>query len=91
MARDTNLSPEHLQIVDALRDDGAVSRHFNWAFITGSDASESRPEQAGIGVSMVGSLFMMLVVLVLSLPIGVAASRRRSTSRNSHRRTGSPT
>ena len=43
-------------------------------FITGADASDSRPEQAGIGVAMLGSLFMMLVVLFLSLPIGVAAS-----------------
>jgi phosphate transport system permease protein len=32
------------------------------------------PGGAGIGASVVGSFFMMLVVLVLSLPIGVAAS-----------------
>ncbi len=47
---------------------------FNADFILGADASESRPEQAGIGVSMIGSLFMMLVVLALALPIGVATS-----------------
>ena len=74
LARDKNLYAEHLDVVDALKADGVVTRPFNWAFIFGSDASESRPEQAGIGVSMLGSLFMMLVVLVLSLPIGVAAS-----------------
>ncbi|MBY6089727.1 phosphate ABC transporter permease PstA [Maritimibacter alkaliphilus] len=74
LARDKNLDAEHLDIVDQLHELGTLERSFNWAFIFGSDASESRPEQAGLGVSMVGSLFMMIVVLVLSLPIGVAAS-----------------
>ena len=74
LARDRNLSPLHLDIVDGLAEAGQVERTFNWDFIAGSDASESRPEQAGIGVSLLGSLFMMLVVLFLALPIGVAAS-----------------
>ncbi|QFS82987.1 Phosphate transport system permease protein PstA [Roseivivax sp. THAF40] len=74
LARDPNLTPEHLDVVDGLVEAGAIDRVFNWAFITGSDASESRPEQAGMGVAMLGSFFMMLVVLILSLPIGVAAS-----------------
>lgn len=74
LARDKNLDAAHLDLIDVLVDRGSVERAFNWAFITGADASESRPEQAGIGVSMVGSFFMMLVVLTLALPIGVAAS-----------------
>lgn len=74
LAEDKNLSAAHLDIIDQLVEKGIVEKGFNWNFIFGSDASDSRPEQAGIGVSMIGSLFMMLVVLVLSLPIGVAAS-----------------
>ncbi|ROU03959.1 phosphate ABC transporter permease PstA [Histidinibacterium lentulum] len=74
LARDSNLSPAHLDLVDQLEEAGIVERRFNLAFITGSDASDARPEQAGIGVAMLGSFFMMLVVLFLSLPIGVAAS-----------------
>lgn len=74
LARDNNLSPAHLDIVDALHSSEIMTKTFNWAFITGADASESRPEQAGIGVSMVGSLFMMFVVLIAALPIGVATS-----------------
>jgi len=74
IARDKNVSAEHLDIVDALRDAGVIEKRFNPAFITGADASDSRPEQAGVGVSMLGSFFMMLVVLALALPIGVAAS-----------------
>ncbi|MBJ3762948.1 phosphate ABC transporter permease PstA [Maribius pontilimi] len=74
VARDKNIDAGHLDIVDALRAEGDVVKRFNWDFILGSDASESRPEQAGMGVAMLGSFFMMLVVLGLSLPIGVAAS-----------------
>jgi len=74
LARDKNLSPIHLDLVDVLRDAGVIAKRFNLSFITGADASESRPEQAGIGVAMLGSFFMMLVVLAFSLPIGVAAS-----------------
>jgi phosphate transport system permease protein len=72
--RDKNIDAVHLDLVDKLRDAGVVARSFNLSFITGADASESRPEQAGMGVAILGSLAMMAVVLVLSLPIGVAAS-----------------
>ena len=74
LVNDKNLDAAHLDLVDQMRTGGIVQKRFNWAFVFGSDASDSRPEQAGMGVSMVGSLFMMLVVLFLSLPIGVAAS-----------------
>jgi phosphate transport system permease protein len=74
VAEDKNISPAELDLTDALVEAGIVVKAFNMAFITGADASESRAEQAGIGVSMIGSFMMMLVVLLLSLPIGVAAS-----------------
>ncbi|MBO0345460.1 phosphate ABC transporter permease PstA [Roseibium limicola] len=74
LAEDKNLDSAHLDIVDQLKEQGSVTSGFNWQFIFGSDASDSRPEQAGIGVAMVGSFYMMLVVLCLALPIGVAAS-----------------
>lgn len=74
VARDKNIDAEHLDLVDGLKEAGIVQKTFNMAFITGADASESRAESAGIGVSMIGSFFMMLVVLFLALPIGVAAS-----------------
>ncbi len=74
VARDKNIDAEHLDLTDELVKAGVVAKTFNISFITGADASESRAEQAGIGVAMLGSFFMMIVVLVLSLPIGVAAS-----------------
>jgi len=71
---DKNISAAQLDLVDALVADGTLAKKFNISFITGADASDARPEAAGIGVAMMGSLAMMLVVLALALPIGVAAS-----------------
>ncbi len=61
-------------LVDQLEELGIISSIFDWNFITGADSGVDNPGGAGIGVSLVGSLVMMIVVLVLSLPIGVAAS-----------------
>ncbi|WP_095589670.1 phosphate ABC transporter permease PstA [Actibacterium ureilyticum] len=63
-----------LDLADALKEAGIVRNAFDWNFITGADSGVDNPGGAGIGASVVGSFFMMLVVLVLSLPIGVAAS-----------------
>jgi phosphate transport system permease protein len=71
---DANVSPEQLQLADVLREKGILTQAFNWSFITGTDASDQRPEAAGLGVAILGSAYMMIIVLVLALPIGVAAS-----------------
>jgi len=73
-ALDSNVSPEQLQLADAMRANDMMAMKFNWGFIFGPDASELRPEAAGLGVAILGSAYMMLIVLVLSLPLGVAAS-----------------
>lgn len=72
--RDSNVSPQQLKLADQLKDAGLLKTRFNWGFLTMADASENRPEAAGLGVAMLGSLYMMIVVLCLALPIGVAAS-----------------
>ncbi|WP_164658984.1 phosphate ABC transporter permease PstA [Tropicibacter sp. Alg240-R139] len=74
IAKDKSISVAQLDFVDQLVAAGVIKKTFNLDFILGADASDQRPEAAGMGVSMVGSLFMMLVVLALALPIGVAAS-----------------
>ena len=71
---DSNISPEQLVLADALKSAGVLTQHVNWGFLTAPDASDQRPEAAGLGVAILGSAYMMLVVLCLSLPIGVAAS-----------------
>jgi phosphate transport system permease protein len=72
--RDNNVTPGQLVLAQALADAGAMETRFNWNFITAPDASGQRPEAAGLGVAIIGSFYMMLVVLALALPIGVAAS-----------------
>ena len=71
---DSNVSPEQLKLADALVANGLLAKQFNLNFLKFPDASEQRPEAAGLGVAILGSAYMMLVVLLLSLPIGVAAS-----------------
>ena len=73
-ALDGKTSPEELALAQTLADLGIITTTFNWAFLTAPDASDQRPEAAGLGVAILGSLYMMIVVLVLALPIGVAAS-----------------
>lgn len=52
--------------------DGTLSGAFNTGlFVNGNS---SRPETAGLGVALVGSAYMMLIVLAVALPIGVMAS-----------------
>jgi phosphate transport system permease protein len=71
---DRNVSPEQLMLADRLKEAGLLSTQFNWSFFTAPDASDTRPEASGLGVAIIGSVYMMLIVLVLSLPLGVAAS-----------------
>ncbi|KAE9631836.1 phosphate ABC transporter permease PstA [Parasedimentitalea maritima] len=71
---DKNIAPEQLDLVDSLIEAGLIKKTFNIDFIIGADASDQRPEAAGMGVSILGSLSMVLVVLALALPIGVGAS-----------------
>ncbi|GIT92101.1 phosphate transport system permease protein PstA [Jannaschia pagri] len=71
---DKNISPAQLRLAEDLKAADLLRTGFNWRFITAPDASTTRPEAAGLGVAILGSLYMMLVVLCLALPIGVAAS-----------------
>ena len=51
---------------------GTVSRSFNAAFLTDSDATD--PTQAGIWGAFKGSLLTMLVTLALAFPVGVLSA-----------------
>ena len=73
-AIDTKTSPAQVALAREMALKGVLDTRFNPDFITNSDASETRAEAAGLGVAIIGSLYMMLIVLVLALPIGVAAS-----------------
>ncbi|MFB9950015.1 phosphate ABC transporter permease PstA [Rhizobium puerariae] len=66
------VSDQQVGWMNQLATSGALGKHFNTGiFVNGAS---SRPEAAGVGVALIGSFYMMLIVLLLSLPIGVAAS-----------------
>ncbi|PLW75791.1 phosphate ABC transporter permease PstA [Cohaesibacter celericrescens] len=58
--------------IDDLIERGVMEKKFNTGLFT--FGASSRAETAGIGVAAIGSIFMMAIVLLLALPIGVAAS-----------------
>ena len=62
----------HIAVVDQLVEVGIISRHFHWDFFTNLYSQSG--EISGIGPALMGSAYMMLVVLVFSLLFGVAAS-----------------
>ena len=72
--RDNQINPDQLRLVEKLVQAGIVTSSFNWGFFTNADASDQRPEAAGLGVALLGSASMMLMVLVMCVPVGVAAS-----------------
>lgn len=58
--------------IQGLVDNDQIKLHLNTNFFTKGDSRE--PEEAGIWGAAVGSFFTLLVTLLLSFPIGVAAA-----------------
>ena len=69
---DRRLKNDQLAWFDALRADGRVDMKFHSRFFTSGDSRE--PELAGILGALTGSLYTLLVTLVLAFPIGVTAA-----------------
>ncbi len=66
------LKDRQIAWVDELTAQERISKHFNANFFTSGDSRD--PELAGIGGAIKGSFFMLLVTLILSFPLGVAAA-----------------
>jgi phosphate transport system permease protein len=66
------LSDQQLAWADQLRSSGAAQLRFNKQFFTSGDSRE--PELAGVWGAVAGTFFTLLVTLLLSFPIGVAAA-----------------
>ncbi len=67
------LSRPARDLVDRLVADGTMSMGFAWHLFTNVD-SRTAPASAGLAGAFMGSLYMMLVVMVLAVPIGVAGA-----------------
>jgi phosphate transport system permease protein len=66
------IDDEELGWLERLERDGRIEKRFNRLFFTNGDSRE--PEQAGVAGAVAGSFFTLLVTLLLSFPIGVAAA-----------------
>lgn len=71
-AAERPIDDQQLAWIEALEKDGSVRLAFNTPFFTNGDSRE--PEQAGVLGALVGSAWTLLVTLLLSFPIGVAAA-----------------
>ncbi len=71
---EANRKVSDLQVewLNTLKQKGIVTTGFNWGLLT--FGASSRPETSGLGVALIGSLYMMLIVLAIGVPLGVAAS-----------------
>ncbi|NQZ12544.1 MAG: phosphate ABC transporter permease PstA, partial [Algicola sp.] len=58
--------------LQTLNEQGLIESRFSTGFFTNSDSRE--PEQAGVRGALAGTMLTMLVTLVLSFPLGVAAA-----------------
>jgi len=66
------LSDRQLDWIDTLQGEGRIERSFNEALFTNGDSRE--PELAGIKGALMGSLYMLVVTIALSFPLGAAAA-----------------
>ena len=69
---DRRVKDQEIAWIDKLASEGRIDTFFNTILFTNGDSRE--PELAGIWGAIVGSFYMMLVTVLLSVPIGVAAA-----------------
>lgn len=67
------LSPKMREWVDQLAADGVIQNRFSLALFMNPD-SRSSLASAGLAGAFMGSFYMMLVVILLAVPMGVAAA-----------------
>lgn len=66
------LNDEQIAYVQTLQAQGLVQKKFNWTLFRAGDSRE--PELAGVFGALMGSFYTLLVTLLISFPIGVAAA-----------------
>jgi phosphate transport system permease protein len=67
------LSAPARQLIDTFVENGTISSGFAWSLFSNVD-SRAAPASAGLLGALMGSLWMMLIVVVLAVPIGVAGA-----------------
>jgi hypothetical protein len=68
----SRVDDRQVEMIEQLRQNDRIRVAFNTTFFSASDSRE--PEQAGIRGAIAGSFWTLLVTLLVSLPVGVAAA-----------------
>ena len=66
------LSDQQMGWLEKLEAEGNLETKFNWTLFSSGDSRE--PELAGVAAAMVGSLYSIIVCLIISFPLGVMAA-----------------
>ncbi len=61
-----------LNLIETLEKHGQIEKNFNWQFFSSGDSRE--PELAGIKGAVLGSLYTLLVTLLMTFPVAVSAA-----------------
>ena len=69
---DRQVSDQQLAWIDGWQKAGKVSQDFNTGLFT--NGASSKPESAGLLVAIIGSIYMMLIVIFIAVPLGVASA-----------------
>ncbi|WP_455482115.1 phosphate ABC transporter permease PstA [Bartonella sp. B35(2025)] len=70
--RNRKVSNRQIEWMKRLSHDGTLYQTFNFGFFT--FGASSRAETSGLGVAIIGSFYMIAIVLIFSLPIGIATA-----------------
>ncbi|WP_336287742.1 phosphate ABC transporter permease PstA [Bartonella sp. CB60] len=70
--KNRKVSDRQVEWMKHLAHEGTLYKTFNFGFFT--FGASSRAETAGLAVAIIGSFYMMAIVLVISLPIGIATA-----------------
>ncbi|EJF75415.1 phosphate ABC transporter permease PstA [Bartonella alsatica] len=70
--KNRKVSNRQVEWIRRLASDGTLYKTFNFGFFT--FGASSRAETAGLGVAIIGSFYMIVIVLMVSLPIGIATA-----------------
>ncbi|MBT3044846.1 MAG: phosphate ABC transporter permease PstA, partial [Candidatus Thiodiazotropha sp. (ex Codakia orbicularis)] len=69
---DRRIKNNQMVWIQSLQADDRIEKHFNTTFFTAGDSRE--PELSGIKGAVFGSFFTLLICLLISFPVGVAAA-----------------
>ncbi len=69
---DRQISDQQLAWIDQFSKDGQVTKDFNTKLFTAG--ASSQPETAGLWVAILGSFYMMLTVILVAVPLGIASA-----------------